>query len=778
MKKIGALLLSLSLLTSGVASVHASDKTSTVRINGESIQFNKLDPIIENGVTLVPISPLLEKLGMKMEWVESTRTISGTKENFSLSMQVGSTDATVNGKLVKVNAAPKQIQNVTYAPLRFVAGAAGYKVDWDPSQRQVNLTSKSTDEAAKGRLQDDFYEAVNAKWLASTELPADKMSAGVLEDLGTEVKELLSADMAKMAAEGRDKTDDEIGNMIKFYKLAADREKLKEQGYEAIKADIATIKSINSLADFAKNQKDLYFRGLALPFGLYYMADMKNATKTALYLDVPEPALLDKSYYESKNPQSEVFLGLYKKMLSELLVMVGETQQEADRIASEAVTFEKEFIQYKLSSQELSNLESLYNPKTITELKAYSNNIDLEKFLVDVVGKAPKHISVAPIKYFENLDKIINEQNWGKMKSWTYATFILKSAPLLSDDFVQASSQLKRALLGHKKIETTQETVYNIVNSPFQYVAGNYYGKTYLGAEAKQDVTDMVKNLIGVYKNKLLKNDWMSDKTKKEAIKKLDNMNMLVGYPDKLDDIYPLLKVDENKTLYENNLVIQTMILKSSFAKIDQSVNRNEWMMSPNTVNASYLALTNTVTIPAAFLRAPIYDKNQSASQNYGSIGAIIGHEISHGFDTNGAKYDEVGNLRRWWTEEDYKNFEKKSKAIIEQYNGVEYLGRKINGQMTVSENIGDIGGLMGALEAAKQLPDANLQEFYQSWATAWRQKARPEYEQLFSIISRHSPNKVRVNTVIANTDEFYSTFGVKKGDAMYIAPEDRVSVW
>ncbi|OXM15752.1 M13-type metalloendopeptidase [Paenibacillus herberti] len=772
MKKFSAVLLSLSLLATGVSSVHASDDASTIWINGKQIQFNK--PIIEKGVTLVPIRPLLEKLGMKVNWVESTRTISGTKENFSLSMQIGSTNATANGKSVKVNTAPKQIRNVTYAPLRFVAGAAGYKVAWDPSSRRINLSSKSTDK--KVRLQDDFYNAVNAEWLASTKLPAGKKTTGYFEELGTDVRELLSADLTKMAAEGRDKTDDEIGNMVKFYKLAADRETLNKQGYEAIKADIAAIKSINSLEEFEGNQKDLYFRGFGLPFAMFPLPDMKNAKKNALYIDVPVPALPDKSFYSPENPQSETFLGLYKKMLSELLVMVGEPKQEADRISGEAVAFEKDYMQYSLSSAELANFELIYNPKTITELKAYSNNMDLEKFLVDVVGKAPEHISIAQVKYFENLDKVINENNWDKMKSWTYATFVLRSAPLLSDEFVQASAQLKKALLGQEKME---ETIYNIVNSPFQYVAGYYYGKKYLGAEAKQDVTNMIENMLGVYKNKLLKNNWMSEQTKKEAIKKLDNMNMLVGYPDKLADIYSLLKVDATKTLYENDRFMQTMIMKNNFAKIDQLVDRNDWtFLSPNTVNASYLALTNTATIPAAFLQAPIYDKNQSASRNYGAIGAIIGHEIIHGFDTNGAKYDEVGNLRRWWTEKDYKNFEEVAQTVIDQYNGVEYFGQKINGKMTVSENIGDIGGLTGALEAVKQLPDANLQEFYQSWASMWRRKTSPEFEQVFLVTSRHSPHKIRVNTVIANTDEFYSTFGVKKGDAMYIAPEDRVSIW
>jgi putative endopeptidase len=644
-------------------------------------------------------------------------------------------------------------------------------------EENTNKTD-TTDEVAKSRLQDDFYETVNAKWLESTELPADKVIIGGLVDLDTDVKKRVSEDLEKMAAEGRDKADDEIGNMVKFYKLAADREKLGKQGYEAIKADIEKIKSTKSLAELAKNQKDLYFKGLALPFSLNLLSDMKDATKNALYIEAPLPALPDKSYYASDNPQSELFLGSYKKMLTDLLVMVGETEKEADRIAGEAVDFEKEYVQYTLSSAEASNFESFYNPKTIDELKAYSKNIDLEKFLVDVVGKVPDNISVMSVKYFENLDKVINEKNWGKIKSWTYANFVLKSSSMLSDDFVKTSTQLGRALSGQEKMTATEDTVHNIVNSAFKYVVGNYYGETHLGAEAKEDVTSMVENMIGIYRNKLLKNDWMSEKTKTEAIKKLDNMKTHIGYPDKLEGIYSLLKVDENKTLYENNRFIQTIITKNNFAKLDKPVDRDEWRMSANTANASYQPLTNTITLPAAALQAPFYDKDQSASQNYGGIGTIIAHEISHAFDTNGAKYDEVGNMVNWWTEEDYKSFEEKAQAVIDQYNKVEYLGQKINGKMTVSENIADIGGVMVALEAAKQLPEANLNEFYQSWATIWRQKARPELEQLLLTIDAHSPNKVRVNVVVANTDDFYSTFNVKEGDAMYIAPKERLTLW
>ncbi|MDZ4417398.1 M13 family metallopeptidase [Bacillus cereus] len=626
---------------------------------------------------------------------------------------------------------------------------------------------------AKIRIQDDFYEAVNAKWLKSAKLPSSAIG-----DLENNVEEGLSKDLAKMETKGRSKADNEIGNMVKLYKLASDRKKLRIQGYEAIKADIEKIKSINSLADFEKGKKDLYFKSIALPLCLDVSPDMKDVTKNILYIGAPETALPDKSYYTSANSQNKILLETYQKMLANLLVMVGEPEKEAKRIAGEAVDFEKEYAQYISSSEEASILESFYHPKTINELKAYSKNIDLKKFLIDVVGKEPEQISITALKYFENLDKFINEKNWDKIKSWIYATFVLHSASKLTDYFVDTSKQLERALVGQKDMMPTKNTVYDIVNSLFGDVLGKYYAETYFGLAAKQNVTSMVNNMKGIYRNKLLKNDWLSEKTKAAAIKKLDTMKIHVGYPDKLDDVYSLFKVDENKTLFENVRFIKAIKIKNSIEKIDQPTDRDKWGIAPHVVNASYNLLTNTITLPAAVLQAPFYDKNQSASQNYGSIGSIIGHEISHAFDVNGAKHDAIGNLVNWWIAEDYKKFEEKTNAVVDQYNKVEYRGKKINGQMTVSENIADISGLEAALEATKQLPDTNLEAFFISWATMWRQKTRPEQEELLLTIDVHAPNKVRVNKVVANTNDFYSTFDIKKGDAMYMSPKDRITFW
>lgn len=643
---------------------------------------------------------------------------------------------------------------------------------------KVQDNTDTTKKVASIRLQDDFYEAVNAKWLKSAKLPADRVSIDNFEVLGTNMTKLLSGDIKKMADEGRSTANDEIGNMVKFYKLAADREKLSKQGYEAIKADIEKIKSINSLADFEKGQKDLYFKSLALPLSLGILPDMKDVTKKMLYIGDPGLDLPDKSYYTSTNPQNKKLLEIYKKTLADLLRLVGETEKEAKRIAGEAVEFEKEYAQYTLSAEEASNSEASYHPKTIHELKAYSKNIDLEKFVVDVVGKEPKHISVANLKYFENLDKIISEKNWSKIKSWTYTKFLAGSASMLSDDFINTSFQLNKALSGQEKMTSTEDRVYGIVNSLFGEVLGKYYAETYFGPEAKKNVTSMVKNMIGVYRNKLQKNDWLSEKTKTEAIKKLDAMKIQVGYSDKLDPIYSLFKVDEKKTLFENVRFIGTIVTKEAFAKIDQPINRDKWSTAPHAVNAFYSSLTNTISLPAGILQAPYYDKNQSASQNYGGIGSVIAHEISHAFDTNGAKHDAIGNLFNWWTTEDYKKFEEKTKALVDQYNKVEYRGKKVNGQLTVSENMADISGIQAALEATKELPDANLEAFYKSWATIYRMKARPEVEEVLLTTDTHAPNKVRSNKVVANTDDFYSTFDIKEGDAMYMAPKDRITIW
>ncbi|GAA3410073.1 M13-type metalloendopeptidase [Paenibacillus hodogayensis] len=773
MKKMSAFVLSAFLLTSIFSSsVHAAEHALSIWLNGKKIQFSESEPILENGVTLVPMRQVLEKLDVQLNWDGATQTVSGAKEGFSLSLQVGSTNATANGKAVTLEVAPKLIRNVTYVPLRFVAETVGYQVGWNQSLRQVTLAPR------QARLQDDFYEAVNAKWFESTELPEDKLIVGGLMDNDAEVRKLLSKDFAAMASEGRGKIDDEIGNMVTFYKLAADREKLGKDGAEAIRSDVEKLKSINSLAEFAKNQKDLYYRGFALPVSFDFLSDMKDATKNALYLSSPAPALPDVSYYSPENPQSQTVLDMHKNVIADLLAMAGETKDEANRIASEALEFEKELAKYYPSSAETSDIAILFNPRTIAELKAYSKNMDLEKLIVDVAGKTPQSMSVITVKYFENFDKIVNEENWGIIKSWTYANFVLKSASMLSDEFVDKSTQLKRAMYGQEKTIPTEDTVYNIVNNAFGHVAGNYYAEKYFGTEARKDVTDMVYNMIDIYKAKLRNNDWMSETTKKEAIKKLDAMKVHVGYPDKLDTIYSKLKVDENKSLYENNKRLQEILTKNKFAQVDMKVDRDEWRMTANTANMTYQPLNNTITFPAASLQAPFYDKNQSASQNYGGIGAIIAHEISHAFDPNGAKYDEVGNMVNWWTEADFKKYEEKAQAFIAHYNKVEYLGQKLNGQMTVTENIADIGGLTVALEATKQLPDTNLEEFYKSWAMIWRQKTRPEMEQLLLLIDHHAPNKIRVNAGIANTDEFYSTFGVKEGDAMYIAPEDRVSLW
>ena len=312
----------------------------------------------------------------------------------------------------------------------------------------------------------------------------------------------------------------------------------------------------------------------------------------------------------------------------------------------------------------------------------------------------------------------------------------------------------------------------------FSQVIGDYYGKKYFGDKARQDVREMVEAMIQVYQNRLKANTWLTPETIDLAIKKLDALDIFVGYPDTYPAIFTQLKVDEDASFYANTATFTRQFNERDFARWNKDVDRSEWGMSAATVNAYFHPNHNLICFPAAILQAPFYSVNQSRSENYGGIGAVIAHEVSHAFDNNGAKFDAQGNMNNWWTEADLEAFDQRAQAMIKQWDGIEFAGGKVNGKLTVSENIADGGGLTAALEATKQEDDANLAEFFINWARIWSLKARPEYQQLLLSIDVHSPAELRANIQVRNMDEFYETFDVKEGDKMYFAPEDRVVIW
>ncbi|EFQ58242.1 peptidase family M13 [Streptococcus downei F0415] len=382
------------------------------------------------------------------------------------------------------------------------------------------------------------------------------------------------------------------------------------------------------------------------------------------------------------------------------------------------------------------------------------------------------------MNYFKQLDTIINDQNLEKMKAWMIANLLIDRSDVLGQQNRQVASAFQQATSGTTKIESKEKNAYTHTSYTFGHVLGDYYGKKYFGQQARQDVTKIAKNIIASYKKRLNANTWLSQETKAMAIKKLDNLKLMIGYPETYSDLYRNYQVDPTKSFFENDYNYHVLSNKMAFSEFNKLNDREEWKMSANAVNAYYNPNTNAIIFPAAVLQAPFFSKENTISQNYGGIGAIIGHEISHSFDINGMKYDENGNLHDWWTKKDLAMYKKKTRAMVKQWDGLKADGGKVDGKATLAENIADNGGVMVALETLKKEKAPNYKEFFYAWASIWRQKATKEYGKFSVESDAHAPYELRANIPVRNFKEYYDTFDVKKGDPMYLPENKRITIW
>lgn len=288
----------------------------------------------------------------------------------------------------------------------------------------------------------------------------------------------------------------------------------------------------------------------------------------------------------------------------------------------------------------------------------------------------------------------------------------------------------------------------------------------------------MVKKIINTYKKRLMKNEWLSEDTRKNAILKLDKMVVKVGYPEKIDPLYDRFIINNEETLYENVRRLRGIEVQNMFEQYHRPFDRSKWNMSGYEVNASYNPSTNDITFPAAILQRPFYDLKQTVSQNYGGIGSVIAHEISHAFDNNGANFDELGNMKNWWTQRDYKRFQSLTQKMIDQFDGISYMGRKVNGALVVNENIADVGGLACALEVAKSEPNFNCKVFFVNWALNWRIKSTKQINEMLLSVDVHSPAPLRCNIIAQDMDDLYKAFDIKKTDGMWLDKTQRLNIW
>ena len=627
-------------------------------------------------------------------------------------------------------------------------------------------------------IKDDLYEAVNGEWLKTAKIPDDKPATGGFNDLVDDIDKQLMDDFDAYA-EGKEKSEDSRFNeMIKLYRLAKKFDWRKKVGPQPLKRMLASVENLNSYEDYQSQWKNWILAGMPSPISFDIDADMKNATVYALFASSPSLILPDKSYYEAeKKAQHDQLLQLWSSMVGALMDKLGYSKEEAKKIIDDAIKFDALLAPNVKSAEEAADYSKMYNPQTVAELAGATDQLDIAAIIKQLVGEEPEKVIVTEPEYFKALNKILQD-NFELFKNWALIRVIRENASYLDDEMREINGRYGRALSGSKKPVSQRKFAFYLARDMFSQVAGDYYGKKYFGPQAKADVHHMVEQMIKVYKGRLTNNQWLSKDTRDKAILKLDKLGIQVGYPDKIPALYDQFKVDEEESLIANLNQLTVTANKELFSRWNTPVDRMRWEMSAATVNAYYHPFKNIIVFPAAILQAPFYSLKQSSSQNYGGIGAVIAHEISHAFDNNGSLFDEFGNLNNWWTDEDSAHFKQLAQKMIDEFDGIPFAGQKVNGKLTVSENIADAGGLSCALEAAKTEADFNAQEFFINWATIWRMKATEQYMQLLLSIDVHAPQKLRANIQAENLDDFYTAFDIKPGDEMYRAPEDRVHIW
>ncbi|WP_026651558.1 M13 family metallopeptidase [Butyrivibrio proteoclasticus] len=629
------------------------------------------------------------------------------------------------------------------------------------------------------RIQDDLYEAVNGEWIKNAVIPDDRPVTGGFNTLDEEVEKIMMADF-KAFAEGTKTTDiPEMKYAISLYKKGIDEKRRNSEGIEPVLPLLNKIKNLKTVEDLNEVATELLVDDLPLPIKMCVDTDMADATKNSFIVLGPDIILPDTTYYADDNESGKQLLEVYKDMASKILKFSPLTEDEQKKFLEDTIAYDA-LIAKKVKSQlEWAEYYKNQNPMDTDEVAKFVAPFDIKKVLKDLYGdKAPSVLIVYDPKAIKEMNGYFNNENFELYTHWLYVKTLVKATACLSLELKTLGTTFRRALLGVDSDPVIEKEAYRVAETLYADPVGIYYGRTYFGEEAKKDVVDMVKRIIETYKVRMKKNSFLAEVTKEKAIKKLSTLEIKMGYPDSIKEIWSKLVFDESDSYYDAVYKVSAIKNKDQLDKLYKPVDRTEWAMPGHMVNACYNPTCNDLTFPAAILQKPFYSLSQSDSENLGGIGAIIGHEISHAFDNNGAKFDEKGNLSNWWLDEDFKAFEKLTKDMVEQFDGMEYHGGKVSGELTVSENIADNGGVGVTLEIMHNTENADFQEYFKNWARVWCMKAKEEFIQYLLANDVHSPMGLRANIPPRNFAEWYEAFGVTDKDQMYIAPEKRISIW
>lgn len=628
-------------------------------------------------------------------------------------------------------------------------------------------------------IRNNYYEAVNKEWIDKAVIPGDQPMLSAFLELHLEIEKTL-IDLANKWDEDQEGLNSHLQEFVKLYQMTKDFETREKLGAEPLKPVINQILALESLSDLEAKYKEFTLDGIDLPFNFMVFTDFKNSNNQVLYFTAANLFLPDTSYYEDEETKAQL-LGLFTMTTLNVLTLYGLEQEEAHDLLNKALAFDALLVPVTMSSVDRADMLKMYNPFSKKDFAAHTKTFNLIKLAESLVGAEVEEVIAMNADFIAKFSEIINEGNFELIKAWMIVSNILSFSSELTEDFRVAGGAFGRALQGIAEAQAKEKAAFYKAYDRLSQAVGLYYGLNYFGPKAKKDVEDMVNTIISVYKDRISKNSWLNEKTKAKAILKLDTMTVHIGYPNELPSYYDEYKAGsyaDGANLVSERVKYSRLVQVDNFSKFNKEPNRNLWAMPASMVNAYYQPTNNQIVFPAAILQEPYYSLKQSRSSNYGGIGAVIAHEISHAFDNNGAKFDEFGSLNNWWTDEDLKTFGEKAKEMIALFDGVESGNGPCNGTLTVSENIADSGGIRCALEASKKEKDHNYEEFFINWARVWRQKASREFMQLLLRVDVHSPANLRANMQLKNLIEFQEFYKLTEEDEMYLSKDKMVEIW